>query len=226
MSNARAVRERLRAHGPSALSAAELLAVLLGKGVRGRAALDVADALLRESGGSLARLAARTPCELEAGRGVGPEVAARLAAALELGRRMGAEAPGRRTRIRGPADVHALCGPVMRALAHEEFHVLLLNTQHEVLRRLAVTRGTLDSSLVHPREVFAAAVTERAAALILVHNHPSGDPAPSADDRAVTRQLTAAGEVLGIPVLDHVIIGDGRYVSLVEVGVDDVARSP
>ncbi|MBT8487841.1 MAG: JAB domain-containing protein, partial [Gemmatimonadetes bacterium] len=99
-------------------------------------------------------------------------------------------------------------------IQQEEFHALLLNTRHRILREVLVTRGILDASLIHPREVFRLAVAEGAAAIILVHNHPSGDPTPSAEDRAVTRQLAAAGRSLGIPVLDHVVIGRGRYVSL------------
>lgn len=215
-------RERLHAHGASVLSTVELLALLVGKGTPGRSAVDVASDLLRRADGSLLALAARSQGELQAQAGIGPAVAARLAAALELGARLAREPAGKRPRIRGPADVYELLGASLRALRHEEFHALLLNTQHEVQRRVLVTRGTLDTSLVHPREVFAPAVRESAAALILVHNHPSGDPSPSPDDRAITRQLAASGDVLGIPVLDHVIIGDGRYVSLLEMGVDDV----
>jgi DNA repair protein RadC len=110
---------------------------------------------------------------------------------------------------------------VMRDLPHEEFHVLLLNTQNEVLRDLQITRGTLDASLVHPREVFRPAITEAAASIILVHNHPSGDPAPSAEDRSITTQLRDAGRIIGIDVLDHVIIGESRFVSLAEAGLLD-----
>jgi len=108
---------------------------------------------------------------------------------------------------------------MMRDLVQEEFRVLHLNTQHGVLREVVVTRGILDASVVHPREVFRAAVVESAAALVLVHNHPSGDPLPSAEDREVTRQLQEAGRIMGIPVLDHVVVGDGRYVSFVEAGL-------
>jgi DNA repair protein RadC len=146
-------------------------------------------------------------------------VAARLCAALELGRRMAGEAPAERTRIQGPMDVYARCAPSMRDLAQEEFRVLLVNAQHAVVRELVVTRGILDASVVHPREVFRAAITESAAAVVLVHNHPSGDPTPSPEDREVTRQLAQAGGMIGIPVLDHVIIGDGRYASFVEAGL-------
>jgi DNA repair protein RadC len=105
-------------------------------------------------------------------------------------------------------------GPRLKDVVQEEFHALLLNTRHRVVREVLVTRGILDSALIHPREVFRLAVSEGAAGVILVHNHPSGDPAPSAEDRAVTRQLGEAGRALGIPVLDHVVIGRGRYVSL------------
>jgi DNA repair protein RadC len=171
------------------------------------------------AGGSLRRLAAATPAELAAVPGIGPAVAARISAALELGRRLAREGPLERGRIRGPRDVYERCAPGLRDLAQEEFRVLMLNTQHAVVREQVVTRGTLDTSLVHPREVFRPAITESAASLILVHNHPSGDPSPSAEDRAVTRQLAEAGRLLGIPVLDHVVIGDGRYVSFVEAGL-------
>jgi DNA repair protein RadC len=190
----------------------------VGSGTEGRSALDVAENLLQEAGGSLRRLAARPVAELRQTRGVGAAVAARVAAALELGRRLAREGPLERGRIRGPSDVYERCAPALRDLLHEEFRVLLLNTQHAVLRELLVTRGILDASVVHPREVFKPAVAESAAALILVHNHPSGDPAPSAEDREVTRQLAEAGRILGIPVLDHVVIGDARYVSFVEAG--------
>jgi DNA repair protein RadC len=107
-------------------------------------------------------------------------------------------------------------GPRLRDVRQEEFHALLLNTRHRVLREVLVTRGTLDSALIHPREVFRHAVAEGAAAVILVHNHPSGDPTPSAEDRAVTRQLAEAGRAVGIPVLDHVVVGRGAFVSLAD----------
>ena len=212
-------RERLRTVGAGALSVRELLAILVGSGSEGRTAVDVAGELVALSGGSLRRLSTRPPAELERVAGVGAAVSARVSAALELGRRMAREGPAERTRIGGPRDVYERCAPTMRDLAHEEFRVLLLNTQHAVTRELMVTRGVLDGSVVHPREVFRQAIAESAAAILLVHNHPSGDPTPSAEDRAVTRQLASAGGVVGIPVLDHVIVGDGRYVSFVEAGL-------
>jgi DNA repair protein RadC len=206
-------RERLRTLGPEAVSSRELLGILVGSGSRERSALAVAGELLSGVGGSLRRLSTLMPAELERVVGVGPAVAGRLAAALELGRRMAREEPAERRRIRGPLDVYEQCAPVMRDLAHEEFRVLLLNTQHAVLREILVTRGVLDASVVHAREVFRPAIAESASAIILVHNHPSGDPTPSAEDRHVTTQLRAAGELIGIGVLDHVIIGDGRWYS-------------
>jgi DNA repair protein RadC len=212
-------RERLLADGASALASRELLAILIGSGREGASAVEIAGSLLRSADGSLRRLASSSPAELAAVQGIGPAVAARISSALELGRRLAREGPLERTRIRGPRDVYDLCAPSMRDLTQEEFRVLLVNTQHAVVREIIVTRGTLDASIVHPREVFRAAITESAAAMILVHNHPSGDPAPSAEDRDVTRQLAEAGRLIGIPVLDHVVVGDGRYVSFVEAGL-------
>jgi DNA repair protein RadC len=212
-------RERLQADGAGALASRELLAILIGSGREGVSAVDVAGDLLQSAGGSLRRLAAASTAELAAVDGIGPAVAARVSAALELGRRLAREGPLERTRIRGPRDVYERCAPTLRDQPQEEFRVLLVNTQHAVLRELVVTRGTLDMSVVHPREVFRAAITESAAAVILVHNHPSGDPTPSSEDRAVTQQLAEAGRLLGIAVLDHVVIGDGTYVSFVEAGL-------
>ena len=212
-------RERLRLLGAGALASRELLAILVGSGGEGRSAFDIAGTLLEWGGGSLRRLSALGQGSLEAVPGVGPAVAARVAAALELGRRLAREGPLERTRIAGPRDIYELCAPGMRDLLQEEFRVLLLNTQHAVLRELLITRGTLDTSVVHAREVFRAAVCEGAAVLVLVHNHPSGDPTPSPEDRAVTQQLVGAGQLLGIPVLDHVVVGNARYVSFVEAGL-------
>lgn len=212
-------RERMYAAGPQAMATRELIALLIGSGIQTRSAVEVAGALLQSAGGSLRRLAGLPLTEIQKIPGIGPAVAARIAAALELGRRMARETAAERPRIQGPADVYELCAPTLRDLRQEEFRVLLLNTQHAVLREIVVTRGTLDASVVHPREVFRAAITESAAAVILIHNHPSGDPAPSREDRDVTEQLVAVGRLVGIPVLDHVVVGDGRYVSFVEMGL-------
>lgn len=206
-------RERLRSVGARALSVRELLALLVGSGGKGGSALDVAGRILGEAG-SVRRLAERGVEELVRIPGVGKATAARVVAALELGRRAGSATHDDRRRIRGPADVHRRMGPLLRDLRQEEFHALLLDSQHRVLRDVVVTRGILDASLIHPREVFRPAILETAAAVILVHNHPSGDATPSAEDRAVTRQLREAGRAMGIPVLDHVVVGDGTWASV------------
>jgi DNA repair protein RadC len=212
-------RERLWRLGCQALTVQELLAVLLGAGCAGRDALTVAGDLLARVEGSLCRLAGRPAAEVARVPGIGRAKAARLAAALELGRRVGAEREPPPERIRGPGDVQRLYAPGMRGLAVEEFHVLALGSQSQVLADLLITRGILNSSLVHPREVFRAAIAEAAAGIIVVHNHPSGDPTPSVDDRAVTRQLVDAGRLLDLPVYDHVVIGGERYVSFAEAGL-------
>ena len=222
-------RERLAQLGPGALAARELLALLIDTGtpaVAGRPArssLDLASDLLRhfhaDGGAALRRISSASLTEMRGVAGIGEAKATRIAAAFELGRRAACETRPERERIRSASDVYQHVRMRMRDLAHEEFHVLLLNTQNMVLRHLEVTRGTLDASLVHPREVFRAAISEAAASVIVVHNHPSGDPTPSAEDRAVTRQLVDAGRLVGIEVLDHVVIGEGRYVSFVEAGL-------
>lgn len=212
-------RERLKALRAQALSGRELLALVLGSGAAGRSAVELAGDLLTAADGSLRRLARSEPGQLERVPGVGPARSAALAAAFELGRRAATE-PGRRSgRIRGPRDVHRRLGPALRDLLQEEFWTLYLDTQNRVLEERRLTVGLLDVSLVHPREVFRPALTLPARSVLLVHNHPSGDPEPSDEDLEVTRQLVAAGEVLGVPVRDHVVLGDGRYVSLMERGL-------
>jgi DNA repair protein RadC len=212
-------RERLRALGPGALTTVELLAILIGTGTSDHDAIAVAGSVLASADGSVRALARHPPGTLAAIRGVGAAKAARIAAALELGRRAGTEVERGDRVIRSPADVYRLCGPGLRDLAVEEFRLLALDTQHRVVRELLITRGLLDSSLVHPREVFRAAIAEAAAGIVVLHNHPSGNPAPSADDRAVTRQLVEAGRLLDIPVYDHVIVGGDRYFSFAEAGL-------
>jgi DNA repair protein RadC len=145
--------------------------------------------------------------------------ARRIAALFELARRYGAAQRDEGAPIRSPRDVYSLMAPRIEDAEAEEFHALCLDAQHRLAYDVTVTRGILNSSLVHPREVFAHAITRRAAAIILVHNHPSGDPTPSADDRLVTEQLVAAGRLLDMPVHDHVIVGRGRYVSFAEAGL-------
>lgn len=212
-------RERLWLHGPDVLTAAELLAILLGTGRAGEDALQLAERLLGQAGGSLRHLAARPPAEVQRLAGVGPAKGARLLAALEVGRRLGREPRALRHGVRGPEDIVREVAPRLRDLAVEEFHVLALDARSRILRDLTITRGLLDSSLVHPREVFRAAIAEAAAGVVLVHNHPSGDPTPSNEDRAVTRQLVAAGQLLDLPVYDHVIIAGDRWLSFSAAGL-------
>lgn len=212
-------RERLVTLGPSALSSAELLALVVGGGSTGSSALHVGQLLLAGSGGSLRRMAMQPVAALTATNGVGMARAVTVHAALELGRRLATEARDDGAPVRSPRDVARLFAPRLEDLPVEEFHVAILDAQHRLERDVTVTRGLLTSSLVHPREVFREAIAERAAAVILVHNHPSGDPTPSADDRLVTEQLVAAGKLLDIPVHDHIIIGRGRYTSFAEAGL-------
>jgi DNA repair protein RadC len=210
-------RERLERLGPEALSDAELLALLLRTGGPRGDALAVANEMLAVCGGiqGIARAGAR---ELGSAAGVGPAKIATLRAALELGRRLAALRLPPGAAIRGPEDVYRHFHPSLRHVAHERFLALLLDGRHRVLRVEVVSQGTLTASLVHPREVFRPALRESAAALILVHNHPSGDPTPSREDREVTVRLAQAGEILGVRVLDHVVVAEHGYVSLREEG--------
>lgn len=212
-------RERLWSLGPAALTSAELLAILLGTGGGGRDANAIAELLLKDAGGTLRGIAARPRGELLRPGGVGPAKAARLVAAFELAVRMTAEARPLLPRIREPEDVVRLLSARLRDLEVEEFHLLALDSQSQVRRQVLVTRGLLNSSLVHPREVFRAAIAEAAAGIIVVHNHPSGDPTPSAEDRAVTRQLAEAGRLLDVPLYDHVIVAGDRYLSFAAAGL-------
>ena len=210
-------RERLRARGADALSAAELIALLLRTGARDRDAVDVARALLARTGG-LDRLESAPACELAAVPGIGTAKAASLIAAFELGRRCAGSHLPEGASLRSPQDVFRHFGPRLRRLSQEHFAVVFLDGRHRVLGEEVVSQGTLTASLVHPREVFRPALRASAAALILVHNHPSGDPTPSAEDRAVTERLARAGEILGVRVLDHVVVAERGYVSLREEG--------
>ncbi len=212
-------RERLRTLGAHTLSVTELLAIVLGCGASGRSALTVGREMLDRSGGSLRRIASEPVASLTGMRGVGKARAVAVHAALELGRRMAAELREEGVPLRSPRDVFVKYADRLQDLPAEEFHVAVLDSQHRMERDITITRGILNSSLVHPREVFREAIAERAAAIILIHNHPSGDPTPSSDDHLVTEQLVGAGRLLDIPVHDHVIIGRGRYTSFAEAGL-------
>ncbi len=206
--------ERLRRFGANVLTNAELLTVTLNL-------KDTACAphLLTQAGGSLRKLAQIQKDKALDVQGIGEGKLDQLRAAFELGRRVAEEQRAIGVPIQSPRDVVQWYAPRLEDLGVEEFHVAILDAQHRLERDVTVTRGILNSSLVHPREVFREAIAERAAAIILVHNHPSGDPTPSTDDRVVTEQLAAAGRVLDIPVHDHVIIGRGRYTSFAEAGL-------
>jgi len=209
----------MRALGARALSTSELVAAVIGGGSGGTSALLCAQMVLEQVDGSLGRLAAMPVAALTRIPGVGLARATAVHASLELGRRMSVEAREAGAPLRCPRDVMDVFEPRLRELPVEEFHVAILDAQHRLERDVLITRGLLNSSLVHPREVFREAIAERAAAVILVHNHPSGDPTPSAEDRIVTQQMVAAGRLLDIPVHDHIIVGRGRYVSFAETGL-------
>jgi DNA repair protein RadC len=210
-------RDRLLAHGAASLADAELLALLLRTGARGRSASQLATDLLATHG--LAALAQAAPDELAHEPGVGPAKAAGVLAAMELGRRLATKPLRRGDRIGSPEDVFRHFHARLRDAQVEQFHVVLLDGRHRVMRSVLSSQGTLTASLVHPREVFRPALRDGAAAVVLVHNHPSGDPAPSPEDRELTRRLEQVGTLVGIPVLDHVIIACGGFVSLREEGV-------
>ncbi len=210
-------RERLDALGPEALSDAELLSLLLRTGARGVDVLQLAARLLSTHGG-LPGLARVGPRDLARLAGVGPTKSATVCAAVELGRRLATRRLDPGAALRSPADVFHHFHPRLRHATQERFFVVLLDGRHRVIRHELVSQGTLTASLVHPREVFRPALREAAAALVLVHNHPSGDPTPSREDRDVTVRLMRAGEILGVPVIDHVVVAERGFCSLREEG--------
>jgi DNA repair protein RadC len=210
-------RERLYHKGAEALADAELLAIQLGSGAQGQSAVEVARELLVRYG-SLSGLAGRTVAELAAVYGVGRVKAIRLASAFELTRRLRSRNGGLRVTLSSPDQVFARYGPLMEDLHKEVFRVALLDAQNGLLKDVVVSEGTLSASLVHPREVFKPALLEPAASVILLHNHPSGDPTPSREDLRLTRQLVECARLLELRVHDHVVIGRGRYISLAQRG--------
>ncbi len=210
-------RERLLQSGADRLTDAELLAILLRVGRQRSSAVDVARDLLQQLGG-LHGLANRGLQELCQVSGIGPAKAAQVMAGLELGKRALAVPLSTGTRIGSSQDLFHHFYPLLRDLRHEVFKVILLDAKHAIIRESTVSEGSLTMSIVHPREVFNFAVRESAAAVIFLHNHPSGDPQPSAEDRELTTRLVAAGNLLGIRVLDHLVIGDRAYVSFADRG--------
>lgn len=216
-------RERLVRLGAEGLSNVELVALLLRTGGAGQDACGLARRLLGEMRG-LRGFAPFEPSAFAHLPGLGPAKLASLAAAVELGRRIQAQRLVAGEKIDGPGSIHRHFHPRVRDLEHERFFALLLDSRHCVIGERLISQGTLTASLVHPREVFLPAVRATAAAIVVVHNHPSGDPSPSAEDRVVTRRLDEAGRLLGIRVLDHVVVAERGYYSFREAG--EMAQDP
>lgn len=211
-------REKLRLKGPTALSNSDLLAILLRTGNDEETSLELGSRILNAQEG-LKKIANLSIEEFEEYRGIGTAKAAQIIAAVELGKRIASTNANARPAINSPADVNLVVAEEMRFLDREHFRCLSLNSKNHLLGVDTVSIGSLNSSIVHPREVFKKAILKSAAAVILVHNHPSGDPLPSKEDKLITKRLFEVGEILGINVLDHIIIGDKRYISLKEEGV-------
>lgn len=210
-------RERLMKHGPASLSDSELLAILLSTGTKNLSALDLAKMLL-DRFQSLRELASRDISEIRSVKGIGLAKAITLSAAFEISRRIQASAFGDNPILRTPEDVAKFFIPLLRGVRQERFYVVLLNSSNRITRIKLITEGTLNASLVHPREVFRFAITETAASIILVHNHPSGNCTPSQEDLEITQKLVEAGKLIDIAILDHLIIAEDRFTSLAKLG--------
>lgn len=212
-------REKLVAHGPEALSNSELLAILINTGSRGESVTSLCHRILQESGGGLRGVMRRDLDSLTEIRGVGPAKAITILAAVELGRRIAQLTPEERPQIRNPEDLAVLFEPRLTALDHEQLLVAVLDTKHRLERLVTVYQGSVNSAQVRTAEVFKEAVRANAPAIALAHNHPSGDPTPSADDIALTADLERAARILDIELIDHLVIGDGRWLSLRRLGL-------
>jgi len=210
-------RERLEKHGAGVLSTAELLAIFLRTGTRNQTAVDVSRELLKGHDG-LSHLSRSSVQELCRFKGVGKAKAVSLLAIFELARRIESQNRQKKTKVKKPADVANRYLPFMRDLNREVFKVVLLDSANQIIKDVTITKGTLNSSLVHPREIFKTAIDHMAAGIILLHNHPSGNPEPSAEDISITQQIKEAGELLSIPVLDHIIIAGQEFTSMAELG--------
>jgi len=211
-------RERLASLGPQALTNAELIAILLRVGVKGENAVEVGQRLLKKFGG-LTGLHRAPFTDLKKQHGLGDAKAAQIKAAIELGRRLTLESPDERSSINSPADAAALVSYEMSALEQEHLRVMLLDRRNQVLETVEIYKGSVNSSQVRVGEIFKEAVRKNASAIVVIHNHPSGDPTPSPDDVAVTRAIVQAGKLLDVEVLDHLVIGQGKWVSLKERGL-------
>ena len=209
-------REKMAANGAAVLTDAELIAILLRTGTAEKSAIDIASEMTAD-GGLYKRLAGITRLnELTNIKGLGQAKAATVLAALEIGRRIASAKPIEKIHFSCPQDVADFLMPRLRYAAKEQFVVVLLNSKNKVIGTEVVSEGSLSSSIVHPREVYGPAILHHAAAIMVAHNHPSGDPKPSTEDKEATRLLSRSGKVLGIPMIDHVIIGDGNYYSFLE----------
>ena len=213
--------EKLIEHGPDILSKSGLLAILIRTGTPQRSALDIARELTDDDGFYSNIAKARSVADLSKIKGLGPAKAATILAAVELGRRVAGAQPQKKIRFSSPEACVNFLMPRLRYEGNEKFVVMLLDSKNQLIKMQQVSEGSLNASVVHPREVFAPAVLHRAACVLAAHNHPSGDPAPSREDRRLTSALKETGIVMGIPLLDHIIIGDGRYFSFRENGYLD-----
>jgi DNA repair protein RadC len=211
-------RERLYACGPEALTTAELIGILIRSGTQERSAVSLGEYLLAQFG-NIKGVAVASVEQLSQVKGIGHAKAAEIKAAIEFGKRLSLFTDDVRPAVGGPRDIANLLMPDLRYLKKETLKSVLLDTKNRVQTIKTVSVGDLSSSIVHPREVFKDAIVASAASMIVAHNHPSGDPTPSKEDVAVTRRLMEAGELLGIDVLDHIVIGDGHFVSLKERGL-------
>ncbi|GAB4329987.1 MAG: DNA repair protein RadC [Calditrichia bacterium] len=211
-------REKLLSLGAGQLTDSELLAILIRTGRKKQTAVDIAKSLLNRFG-SLHEVAALDVRKFASLKGIGPAKAVTLSAAFEIGRRLASLPREQKLKITSPDIVFRKYGHHLRVLKKEVFMVLLLNSANYLMREIKVSEGTLNASLVHPREVFQPAISDLAAAIILVHNHPSGETRPSGEDRQITRRLVEAGKLLDIPVLDHIIIGGNGFYSFKEDGL-------
>jgi len=211
-------RERLARHGASVLSNAELLAILLRTGTKEESAISLAHRILVQEQG-LRYLADSNVEQLSSINGIGKAKAAQIKAAIELGKRLAAFEPGADKPLKCPQDVAGLLMEEMRYLKKEHMKLVLLNVKCNLISVEEISVGSLNASIVHPREVFNPAIRKSSASIIMVHNHPSGDPAPSSEDISITARIAEAGKLIGIELVDHIIIGDGKYVSMKEKGL-------
>jgi DNA repair protein RadC len=212
-------REKLINFGVNSLSNAELLAILIRTGTKEISAIDLSQRILSEREDGLRYLADCTIDELSHLKGIGKTKACQIIAAVELGKRLSMSTSKARLNIKSPRDVANIFMEEMRYYKKEYFKSILLNTKNEIIATEDISIGSLNSSLVHPREVFVGAIRKSASSIILMHNHPSGNPNPSNEDMKITKRLIEAGKIIGIEVLDHIIIGDGQFISLKEISI-------